>query len=143
MPERPLYDYGQRPLEITPLKTADGLRVLKDQSSILETWAEHFNTLLNQDSDADHTILQQLPELPQIDHRNQPPTFHEVLSAVQSLKNNKSPGINNVPAELLKHGGYLCTGALHQYITKIWTNEYIPQQWRHQYCHHLQEQRPK
>jgi len=38
--------------------------VLKDQSNILERWAEHFDTLLNQDYDADHTILQQLPELP-------------------------------------------------------------------------------
>lgn len=64
---------------ITPLKTADGTRVLKDRSSILERWAEHFNTLLNQDSDADYTILDQLPELPLIDNLSQPPTFCEVL----------------------------------------------------------------
>jgi len=48
-----------------------------------------------------------------IDHLNQPPTLCEVLSAVQSLKNNKSPGIDNIPAELLKQEGYLCTRALH------------------------------
>lgn len=122
--------YGPTNHCITPLKTADGLRVLKDQSSVLERWAEHFNTLLNQDSEADHTILDQLPELPPIDILNQPPTFLEVLSAVRSLKNNKSPGMDNIPAELLKQGGYLCTRALHQHITKVWADENIPQQWR-------------
>src|SRR4029434_8738530 len=61
-------------------------RVLKDQISVLERWAEHFNTLLNQDSEADHTILDQLPELPPIDNLNQPLTFLEVLSAVRSLQ---------------------------------------------------------
>ena len=54
--------YGPTNHCITPLKTADRFRVLKDQSSILERWAEHLNTLLNQDSEADHTILDQLPE---------------------------------------------------------------------------------
>src|SRR4029434_6868511 len=50
--------------------------------------------------------------------------------SVRSLKNNKSPGMDNIPAELLKQGGYLCTRALHQHITKVWADENIPQQWR-------------
>lgn len=122
--------YGPISHRITPLKTADGLKVLKDQNSILERWAEHFNTLLNQDSDADYTILNELPEFPPIDNLSQPPTFLEVLSAVRSLKDNKSPGSDNIPAELLKQGGYLCTRTLHHYITKAWADESIPQQWR-------------
>ncbi len=122
--------YGPTSRIITPLKTADGLKVLKDQTSIRERWAEHFNTLLNQDSDADYTVLQDLPEFPQIDNLSQPPTFLEVLSAIRALKNNKSPGFDNIPAELLKQGGYLCTRTLHQYIIKVWADEVIPQQWK-------------
>ena len=122
--------YGPRSHCITPLKSADGLKVLKDQDSILGRWAEHFNTLLNQNSDADFTILKELPEFPPMDHLSQPPTFLEVLSAVRTLKNNNSPGSDNIPAELLKQGGYLCTRTLHQYITKVWADENIPQQWR-------------
>ena len=49
--------YGPTNRCITPLKTADGLTILKDQPSILLRWAEHFGTLLNQDSDADPTVL--------------------------------------------------------------------------------------
>ncbi|KAJ4935851.1 hypothetical protein JOQ06_017378, partial [Pogonophryne albipinna] len=56
--------YGPISRCITPLKTADGLTVLKDQHSILLRWAEHFGTLLNQDSDADPTVLDDLPTLP-------------------------------------------------------------------------------
>ena len=96
--------YGPRSHCITPLQSADGLKVLKDQDSILGRWAEHFNTLLNQNSDADFTILKELPEFPSMDHLSQPPTFLEVLSAVRTLKNNKSPGSDNIPAELLKQG---------------------------------------
>lgn len=122
--------YGPINRCITPLKTADGLTVLKDQNSILLRWAEHFDTLLNQDSDADPTILDELPKLPPIHNLSQPPTFLEVLSAIRSLRNNKSPGNDKIPAELLKQGGYLCTRTLHQYITKAWADENIPQQWR-------------
>ncbi|KAK0151713.1 Craniofacial development protein 2 [Merluccius polli] len=60
------------------------------------------------DFDADHTILDEIPKLPPIDILDQPPTFLEVLSAVRSLKNNKSPGK----------------------ITTVWTEENIPQQWK-------------
>ncbi|KAI4807948.1 hypothetical protein KUCAC02_027720, partial [Chaenocephalus aceratus] len=122
--------YGPISRCITPLKTADGLTVLKDQHSILLRWAEHFGTLLNQDSDADPTVLDDLPTLPPMHNLDQPPTFLEVQSAIRSLKNNKSPGNDNISAELLKQGGYLCTRALHKYITEVWADEIVPQQWR-------------
>ena len=124
--------YGPKNRCINPIKTADGLTLPKDQKSILMRWADHFDTLLNQDSDADHTIFDEIPKLPPIDNLDQPPTFLEVLSAVRSLKNNKnkSPGNDKIPAELLKQGGYLCTRTLHQYITTVWTEENIPQQWK-------------
>lgn len=35
--------------------------VPKDQSSVLERWAEDFNNLLNQYSETDHTILEPMP----------------------------------------------------------------------------------
>ncbi|KAI4828188.1 hypothetical protein KUCAC02_022300 [Chaenocephalus aceratus] len=123
--------YGPISRFITPLKTADGLTVLKDQHSILLRRAEHFGTLLNQDSDADPTVFDDRPTLPPMHNIDQPPTFLEVLSAIRSLKNNKSPGNDNIPAELLKQGDYLCTRALHKYITKVWADENVPQQWKY------------
>lgn len=72
--------YGPTNHCVTLLKTADGQTLLKDQNSILLRRAEHFDTLLNQDSDADPTILDELPELPPIHDLSLPPTFQEVLS---------------------------------------------------------------
>lgn len=71
-----MYLWASKPLH-RPLETADGLKVLTDQASILENCAEHFNTLLNQDSDADHSILQQLSECPPIEHLKQSSTIHD------------------------------------------------------------------
>ncbi|KAM3614589.1 uncharacterized protein V6R79_016508 [Siganus canaliculatus] len=89
---------------ITSLKTADGLNVLKNQPGILEQWAEHLSTLLNQDSDADITILDELPEFPETVGFNPPPTLLGVLSAVRSLK-KKSFGCDGIPSELYNQGG--------------------------------------
>ena len=122
--------YGPKNCSVTPLKTADGLTLLKDQNRILLRWAEHFEALLNQHSSTDQTILEELPEHPPINELSQPPTYLEVRAAVRALKNNKSPGADSIPAELLKEGGYLCTRALHQCILRAWEDECIPQQWR-------------
>lgn len=121
--------YGPRSHCTTPLRTADGHTLLKNQDGILERWAEHFNTLLNQDSDGVFTILHGLPKPQANDSLDQPPTFAEVLSAIHSLK-NKTPGLDNVPAELIKQGGYICTQTLHRYITKVWNSENILQKWK-------------
>ena len=32
-------------------------------------------------------------------------TRDEVAKAIKNLKNNKSPGVDNIPSELIKHGG--------------------------------------
>ncbi|CAJ1081245.1 LOW QUALITY PROTEIN: uncharacterized protein LOC117545945 [Xyrichtys novacula] len=108
--------YGPKNCSVTPLKTADGLTLLKDQNWILLRWAEHFDALLNQHSSTDQTILEELPEHPTINDLSQPPTFMEVRAAVHALKNNKSPGIDNIPAELLKEGGSLSIAVALQWI---------------------------
>ena len=60
-----------------------------------------------------------------------PPSREEIIHAVKLLKNNKSPGIDELPAELLKalpEAGYRRT--LHNLLTDVWVNEYIPEKWR-------------
>ncbi len=121
---------GPKNCSVTPLKTVDGLTLLKDQNQILLRLAEHFEALLNQPSSADLTILEELPDCSTIHDLTQPSTFMEVLAAVRALKDNKSPGTDSIPAELLKLGGYICTRTIHQYITKAWAEESIPKQWR-------------
>ena len=122
--------YGPRNCSLAPVRSVDGTSLIRDQAMIVERWAEHFNTLLNQPTPVDPTVLAELPEHPTMPDLDLPPTFKEILHAVKTLINNKSPGPDSIPAELLKEGGYLCTRTLHRYISEVWRQECVPQQWK-------------
>ncbi|KAJ8372925.1 hypothetical protein AAFF_G00275750 [Aldrovandia affinis] len=53
--------YGPRNCSLAPVRSADGTTLIKDQALIVERWAEHFNTLLNQPTPVDLTVLAELP----------------------------------------------------------------------------------
>ena len=69
--------------------------------SILARWRNHSSQLLNEHGVNDvrqteiHTIEPLVPE----------PSAFEVEMAVGKLKTHKSPGIDQIPAELVKAGG--------------------------------------
>ena len=50
--------------------------------------------------------------------------------ALQSMNNNKSPGIDNIPAELCKSGGGLLLNKIHSLIKRIWKEEKMPTDWK-------------
>ena len=49
--------------------------------------------------------------------------------AIQSMNNNKSPGIDNIPTELYKKGGGLLLNKIHNLIMGIWKEEKMPTDW--------------
>ena len=53
----------------------------------------------------------------------------EVEEAVQSLKAGKSPGVDNIPSELLKNGGEATTIVLTVILKKIWKIKEWPKEW--------------
>ena len=52
----------------------------------------------------------------------------EVEEAVRSLKAGKSPGVDNVPGELVKHGGEKMMKALTALCQKIWNTKEWPKE---------------
>ncbi len=54
----------------------------------------------------------------------------EIKSAVQSLKNGKAPGMDQVPPEAIKAGGDVLASRLHTLIRLIWQSECIPSAWK-------------
>jgi sorting nexin-29 len=56
-------------------------------------------------------------------------SLEEIQYAIQTLKNNKSPGDDKISAELLKLRGQNLTKNLHNIIQQIWTKEKIPKDW--------------
>ena len=59
-----------------------------------------------------------------------PPPCSEIKSAIQYLKINKVPGIDGIPAELLKKGGINVIKYFHQLCSTIWERKEWPDDWR-------------
>jgi hypothetical protein len=46
------------------------------------------------------------------------------------LKKYKSPGNDEIPAELIQAGGKMLLSAIHKLINSIWNKEELPDQWK-------------
>jgi hypothetical protein len=58
------------------------------------------------------------------------PSLVEVKIAIGKLKSSKSPGTDNIPAELIKAVGETLYSEIHRLICSIWNKEELPQQWK-------------
>jgi len=67
-----------------------------------------------------HTAEPQMPE----------PSASAVELAICKLKSHKSPGIDQIPTELIKAGGRTICLEIHKLITSIWKKEKLPEEWK-------------
>ena len=58
------------------------------------------------------------------------PSASEVELAIDKIKSHKSPGIDEIPAELIKTGGGTIRLEIHKLITSIWKKEELPEEWK-------------
>jgi len=58
------------------------------------------------------------------------PSAAEVELAIDKLKGHKSPGIDQIPAELIKAGGRTICLQIHKLVTSIWKKEKLPEEWK-------------
>ena len=49
---------------------------------------------------------------------------------LKKLKSHKSPGIDQIPAELFKAGGRTIRYEIHKFIIFIWSKEELPEEWK-------------
>ena len=50
--------------------------------------------------------------------------------AIEKLKNYKSPGMDQIPAELIKAGGSTIRHEIYKLIISIWNEESMPEEWK-------------
>ncbi|PNF22344.1 hypothetical protein B7P43_G18298 [Cryptotermes secundus] len=99
--------------------------LLADSQNILNRWRNYFSQLLNvhRVSDVRQTGIDTAePLIPD-------PSPFEVESAIAKLKRYKSPGSDQIPAELIQAGGEILRSKIHNLITSIWHKEKLPDQW--------------
>jgi hypothetical protein len=58
------------------------------------------------------------------------PSASEVELAIKKLKSHISPGIDQIPAELIKAGVRTICLEIHKLITSIWKKEKLPEEWK-------------
>jgi hypothetical protein len=58
------------------------------------------------------------------------PSALEVELAIENLKSHISPGIDQIPAELIKAGGRTICCAIQKLIIAIWNKEELPEEWK-------------
>jgi hypothetical protein len=50
--------------------------------------------------------------------------------AIEKLKSHKSPGIDHIPAELIKAGSRIIRYEIHKLINPIWNKEKLSKEWK-------------
>lgn len=106
-------------------KNTEGEIITKEEDCI-DIWANYFDELLNRNStnEMEGNVVSFDVQPEQL-----APSFEEVETAILQLKNNKSPGTDDIPGELIKNGGDLLVSKLHMLIENIWDTEVMPEEW--------------
>ena len=58
------------------------------------------------------------------------PSAFEVEMAIEKLKHHKSPGTDQIQAELIKARGRTMSSEIHKLINTIWNKDKLPQGWK-------------
>ena len=122
--------YGPQKSGNAQLLNKENTQVLSDRSNILKRWEEHFHDLLDCESTANPGALDGLIQHPVRDDLDYLPTETELKCAINSMKTNKAPGIDGIPAEVFKHGGTLLKENLLKLIQKCWEEQTLPQDFK-------------
>jgi hypothetical protein len=99
--------------------------VFADSHCILNRWKNYFSQLLN---------VHNVSNVRQIEVNTAEPLVPgssrlEVEIAVAKLKKYKSPGSDQIPAELIQAGGEMLLSENHKLINSVWKKEELTDQW--------------
>lgn len=110
--------YGPHTNSAIPICDIDGM-LITDQPKILDRWAQHFTSVLNQQSEFYQDVLSEIPQWPCAEEMDLPPSYNEIQHAIDQLSSGKAPGIDGVPVEILKHGSSTLLTQLTELFNKI------------------------
>jgi len=100
--------------------------LVADSHVIVARWRNSFSQLFNVHGFKDvghaeiHTAEPLVPE----------PSASKFELTIDKLKSHKSPGFDQIPAELIKAGGRKICLEIHKLIISIWKKEKLPEVWK-------------
>ena len=105
-----------------PVKSKDGRMLLTEEEQNAR-WMEHFKEVLNQPESTIELDMDNSDASEELEVNMTDITDEEVTRAINSLTNNKAPGIDEISAEMLKHGTDSITGQLVVLCNSIWREQ--------------------
>nr|XP_054768285.1 uncharacterized protein LOC129275831 [Lytechinus pictus] len=118
--------YGPRHQDQSPLRSADGLTLLKDKTSILTRWSEHFQALFGADRVVQDSATLRIPQLSVKEELDVPPSLQELTKAIEQMKSGKAAGVDGIPPEIWKCGGPVLHNKLHELLVCCWEQGKLP-----------------
>ena len=109
------------------IENKDG-ELLTEKEEVLKRWTEYCKELYNYPIQPDKSILEEEIRPPK-EPSPLPVMREEVEEAIRSLPTGKSPGADNIPAELIKKGGSELVTIITALCQKIWETKQWPDQW--------------
>ena len=106
--------------KVNSIKDKNG-DIIMEKSKIMKRWTEYCTELYNYELQGDDRVLD--TENSQSDDKVNDILKSEVEEAVKMLKKGKSPGIDNIPGELIQAGGEDMITALLNICNQIWKNK--------------------
>ena len=115
----------QKQARVSTIQNKQGKCPTEDED-IIDRWTEYCPELYNHQTQGDSTVLTCQESTNDDDH---PILREEVEIGIRSLKDGKAAGVDNIPAELIKHGGEAVTNILWKICNKIWQTGKWPTSW--------------
>ena len=92
---------------------------------------KHYKNLLQKSCDSKKQEFNEQNKIKPIDSLNQKITLEEVKTVIKALKNNKSPGLDNITNEMIKCSNDIMVEHLVNLFNKIMEFGYYPKYWNH------------
>ena len=109
-------------------------RLTTNAKENMSVFGPHFERVYNNHRPVDFSILNEIPQRPTLLDIDSPITFDEVNTAINKLKNGKSPGLNGIPPKAYKAMNGTMRKRVHQYIFDFFEGHEDYNEWHLSQC---------
>ena len=114
-------------LKLTVRRSQNGT-MIQSKEDIMQRWTQYCSAL-HEDKRGRENMVKELEHItPSWEDNSAGISYGEIEDAITKLKKNKSPGTDQITAEMLQVGGEQLVHEIHELCNRAWKEEIIPEQ---------------
>ncbi|CAF3402770.1 unnamed protein product [Rotaria sp. Silwood1] len=114
--------------KLTAIRDQDGT-IVQSKQGIMERWTKYCSGLYEDNGGGEKVVEELVNISPSNDNSSYGILYNEVQDAIQKLKKNKSPGTDEITAEMIQSGGEKLVHKIYELCNRAWEEETIPDEW--------------